>query len=50
MRKLITILFIIISHFTNAQNYTEILGRPTDTSMTMSILFDKAVMFIGNMD
>lgn len=43
MRKVITILFIAISHFTNAQNYTEILGRPTDTSMTISILFDKAV-------
>ena len=43
MRKILTILFLAIIQFLNAQNYTEILGRPTDSSITMNILFDKAV-------
>jgi len=43
MKKSIVAIFILISHFANAQNYTEILGRPTDNSITMNILFDNAV-------
>lgn len=43
MRKAIVIFLLIVSYYSTAQNYTEILGRPTDTSITMSILFDKAV-------
>jgi hypothetical protein len=44
MRK--TVLFLtlltLISWIGNAQAFTEILGRPTDTSMTASILFNTA--------
>jgi hypothetical protein len=29
--------------FVNAQTYSEILGRPTDTSITVSVLFDQVV-------
>jgi len=43
MKKTLTILFILTFHLSKAQNYTEILGRPTDTSITMNILFDKSV-------
>ena len=38
------ILLICLMNFcssTKAQNFTEILGRPTDTSITISILFDQ---------
>ena len=37
------ILFIMLGYNLKAQNYTEVLGRPTDVSITMSILFDKSV-------
>jgi hypothetical protein len=43
MKRYLFLLLIFICHFSNAQNYTEVLGRPTDTSITMSILFDKSV-------
>ena len=43
MNKLFSILLILSSYQVKAQNYTEVLGRPTDTSITMSSLFDKAV-------
>lgn len=37
-------LFItVISKATYAQNFTELLGRPTDTSITMSIRFEQAM-------
>lgn len=32
---------LITSNRTSAQSYSEILGRPTDTSITMSIMFDR---------
>lgn len=43
MKKiLIAILPIVGAHqFAQGQNYSEILGRPTDTSITMSIRFDQ---------
>ncbi|MEI6683508.1 MAG: metallophosphoesterase [Bacteroidota bacterium] len=43
MRPTITIaLFIfLLSHQLFGQNFTEILGRPTNSSVTMSILFDQ---------
>lgn len=34
-------LFITLIHNASAQNYTEILGRPTNSSITMNILFDQ---------
>ena len=43
MKRYLISLSILLCHFSNAQNYTEVLGRPTDTSITMSILFDNAV-------
>ena len=46
MKKLFTIILILSIKFLNAQNYTEVLGRPTDTTVTMNILFDKAVNVI----
>ena len=43
MRFRYTLIFLFVSYFLHAQNYTEILGRPTDSSITMNILFDKSV-------
>jgi len=43
MRKLLFICYILICICAKGQNYTEVLGRPTDTSITTNILFDKAV-------
>jgi len=43
MRRILIVLFVSAFYLSNAQNYTEVLGRPTDTSITMSILFDKSV-------
>ncbi len=41
--KIITLLFILFTHGfeTNAQSYSEILGRPTDSSITISVMFDQ---------
>ncbi|MFZ4740940.1 MAG: T9SS type A sorting domain-containing protein [Bacteroidales bacterium] len=45
MKKIITItqffIFFIISVNLNAQTFNEILGRPTNNSITMTILFDQ---------
>ncbi len=46
MIKIRVLILLIILGFVveiKAQNYTEVLGRPTDSSITMSILFDKSV-------
>lgn len=43
MKNIITFILLTIGHVSKGQNYTEILGRPTDTSITLSILFDKEV-------
>jgi len=43
MKKIFSILLLLSNYHTIAQNYTEVLGRPTDTSITMNILFDKSV-------
>ena len=43
MKKIFLIFIILSCYKINAQNYTEVLGRPTDTSITMSIIFDKSV-------
>ena len=44
MKKYLLIIFLaIFSVGLSAQTFTEILGRPTDTSMTASILFDSQV-------
>jgi hypothetical protein len=44
MKKYILSLTLAVSSFClSAQTFTEILGRPTDTSMTASILFDSQV-------
>lgn len=42
-RFLLNVLLIVVSHVLLAQNFTEILGRPTNTSITMSVLFDTNV-------
>jgi hypothetical protein len=39
----LVVCFLGFINVTKAQSYTEVLGRPTDTTITMSILFDKAV-------
>ena len=36
----ISFLFVLISHVVCGQNFTEIAGRPTDSSITINILFD----------
>ncbi|MEI6899131.1 MAG: T9SS type A sorting domain-containing protein [Bacteroidota bacterium] len=45
----ITIIFFLFSVFTinflPGQTFTEILGRPTDNSITLSIMFDKPVSY-----
>ena len=43
MKKVIVLFFCVLCYNSKAQNYTEVLGRPTDTTITMSILFDKSV-------
>lgn len=50
MRLLYATFLIVISTFLqlNAQTYTIILGRPTDTSITMSIVFDANVDVVVN--
>jgi len=40
---LVFIFFIAGFHILSGQNYNEILGRPTDVSVTVSVLFDRAV-------
>jgi hypothetical protein len=40
-----TIALLLISTFSKAQTHSIILGRPTDTSITASILFDQNVQF-----
>lgn len=42
-RFLLNVLLLVVSHVLLAQNFTEILGRPTNTSITMSVLFDTNV-------
>ena len=37
----LSFLLLITSHLLDGQNYTEILGRPTKNSVTVSILFDQ---------
>ncbi len=37
------VLFCLLFQQTRAQNFTEILGRPTDQSVTVSVLFDAVV-------
>jgi hypothetical protein len=40
----ISLMFIFLGcNFIYAQNYNEILGRPTDTSITVSVMFDQVV-------
>lgn len=39
-RFLLNVLLLVVSHVLLVQNFTEILGRPTNTSITMSVLFD----------
>ena len=36
-----SLFFFLLSHLLIGQNFTEILGRPTTSSVTMSILFDQ---------
>ncbi|NVN94509.1 MAG: metallophosphoesterase [Bacteroidetes bacterium] len=44
MKKVHIFLFLFLSvNLTFSQNFTEILGRPTNTSITMNILFDQQV-------
>ena len=45
MKKYIIIILINTFLFTevSSQNYTEVLGRPTDSTITLSILFDQSV-------
>ena len=38
-----SLVFLMMSHLLVAQTFTEILGRPTNSSVTMSILFDQQV-------
>ena len=40
---IILLLNLIILYKGASQNYTEVLGRPTDSTITLSILFDKSV-------
>ena len=42
MKKILLLIYLFFNYYSNAQNFTEVLGRPTDTSITMSILFDKS--------
>ncbi len=39
--SLIVLLFLTLCKFVDGQSYNEILGRPTDSAITMSILFDQ---------
>ena len=42
LKRIVTLICLLICFYsTNAQNFTEILGRPTDTSITISILLDQ---------
>ena len=41
--KLFLVIIFIGCNLVNAQNYNEILGRPTDTSITVSVMFDQTV-------
>lgn len=45
MKQIIIILLLnlIILYKGTSQNYTEVLGRPTDSTITLSIIFDKSV-------
>lgn len=43
MKRAYLILTACIPFLSLAQSYTEVLGRPTDSSITMSILFDKNI-------
>ncbi|MFZ4401296.1 MAG: T9SS type A sorting domain-containing protein [Bacteroidales bacterium] len=43
LRKILIISFCVVSNFLFAQTFTEILGRPTDNSITVSILFNQSV-------
>lgn len=46
MKKVVSLsLFALAVHFGQAQNCNIILGRPTNTSVTASILFDQAVQY-----
>ena len=40
-----TIFYFLFLSYSEAQNYTIVLGRPTDTSITASILFDQNVNY-----
>jgi hypothetical protein len=39
--KYFLLIILVGCKFANGQNFTEILGRPTDSTITMSILFDQ---------
>lgn len=42
LKRIVNLICLLICFYsTNAQNFTEILGRPTDTSITISILLDQ---------
>ncbi|MBL0104549.1 MAG: T9SS type A sorting domain-containing protein [Bacteroidetes bacterium] len=41
MKKLLLVLVFLICKIASAQNFSEILGRPTDSKVTMSIFFDQ---------
>lgn len=45
MRKLVVILILAFFNQAKAQTYNIILGRPTNTSVTASILFDQTAQF-----
>jgi len=42
IKKALIVLLILVSKFSFAQTYSEILGRPTDTSITISIMFNQS--------
>jgi hypothetical protein len=42
IKKVLIVLLILVSKFSFAQTYSEILGRPTDTSITISIMFNQS--------
>ena len=43
MKRIYILIVFIFPLLSKAQSYTEVLGRPTDSTITMSILFDKNI-------
>lgn len=41
MKHILAVLLMLTAKFGIAQSYSEILGRPTDTSITISVMFDQ---------